>query len=389
MRVPARTTSRVSSAGCEPGRPGRRVILASIVALVVASCAGTAASGSPSPSQSATAATAVAATASIPATGAPSQVASALPSPSASAVPPWIAAIGGRILFTKEAGSPTTFTVMTMAPDGTDLRTIGSTSSTSIVHVVWGPGSRFTFDSDRGTPNQVFSMDATGGDVRALTTGPDGHGWPAVSPDGSTVAFDDWIDQSDYGLHLAQADGSPSQTRTLTTSADPAKGGDTQPAFSPDGKWVAFQRWFTSNRSDPKAVKAAIFVIGIDGKGLKQLTPYAIDAGLPRWSPDGSKILFTEHADTFDPASSSPNLWTVRPDGSGLIQLTHETGGNFAIEGSWSPDGSAIVFHSWFGTDPFTAIRVMKADGSDATPVLTSLFAQGGAGEMPRWSPTR
>jgi Tol biopolymer transport system component len=80
--------------------------------------------------------------------------------------------------------------------------------------------------------------------------------------------------------------------------------------------------------------------------------------------------------------------WTVHPDGTGLTQLTNETGGNFAVEGSWSPDGSAIAFKSWFGTEAFTAIRVMKADGSDATAILTSDFGKGG-GEYPAWGPTR
>jgi TolB protein len=378
MRVPTHSTFSAPSTVTRTGRPPRWILLASIVALGVSACGGTPASGSQAADSPAAVRPAIA-----------SPMAAASPSPAQpSAVPAWIAALGGRILFTKEAGSPTTFTVRTMAPDGTDLRTIGPTSSTSIVHVVWGPGSRFTFDSDRGAPNQVFTMDAVGGDVRAITTGPNGHGWPAVSADGSTIAFDNWIDQTDFGILVTRADGSQATPRTLTTSADPAKGGDSQPAFSPDGKRVAFQRWSTTDRTDPKAVTAAIFVVGIDGKGLKQLTPYDMDAGLPRWSPDGSRILFTDHADTHD-ASLSANLWTVRPDGSELTQLTHEAGGDFAIEGSWSPDGSAIVFHSWFGIDTFTAIRVMKADGSGATPVLTSPFSQGGAGEMPEWSPTR
>jgi TolB protein len=306
-------------------------------------------------------------------------------------MPSWIENLGGRIAFTRETGAPTTFALMTMAPDGSDLRSVGQSSTTSVVHVVWGPGGGFVFDSDRGGKPQVFSVDATGGDLRQLTSGPEGHGWPAVSRDGLTVAFDDWDDTRDYGIHFTRSDGSQSIATALATGssslADPVAGGDSQPAFSPDGRSVAFQR--TTDHADPKAVKAAIFVIGVDGSGLKQLTPYEMDAAHPRWSPDGSTILFHDNADTLGIASVSSNLWTVHPDGSGMTQLTHETGSNFAIEGSWSPGGDAIVFHSWFGNDAFTAIRVMKADGSDATPVLTSPFAAGGAGENPEWSPSR
>ena len=330
---------------------------ASILALVVATCGAT------------------------PAT-APAAVPDPLPSPAP--VPAWITDLGGRIVFGRESGDPTTFTVLRMAADGTGLTPVGAPTTASRSLVTWGPHGRLLFESDRDGTMQVFDMDDGGGEVRQLTMGPELHGNPAISPDGSTMAFGTWTETRDLGIHLAAADGSDTQPRTLTTPPDRTMSGDAQPAFSPDGRLLAFQR--VLDASEEKAVKAAIFVIGLDGTGLRQLTPASMDAGHPRWSPDGRTILFHDNADMQEPTlGQSANLWTMAADGSDLRQLTHEAGGNYAIEGTWAPDGSAIAFASWSGEDEFTAIRVMHADGTDATPVWTGTFA-GGSGNDPEWS---
>jgi len=361
-------------------RAFRPLIATGLVALIVTGCNASGTAATPSvgmlPSTAPTSSTA----ASQSAPSAPS----ATPSTAvASAIPSWIAALGGRILFEREGGSAQTFNVMTVDPDGSDLQTIGAPSKDPIVHVVRGPAGRFLFQSNKSGQEQVYSMDASGGDIRALTNGPDGHGAPAVSPDGSRIAFDAWNATRDLGIHVADADGS--HARAITSLPDPVKGADSQPTFSPDGRTIAFQR--TSDYSDPLKVKAAIFVIGVDGTGLKQLTPFDLDAGHPRWSPDGTTILFADNIDIYGApgANGDANLWTVQPDGTGLAQLTHETGQHFASYGSWAPDGSAIVFSSWFGDDHFTAIRVMKADGTDPTLIWKSPFGDGTA-EYPEWS---
>jgi len=304
---------------------------------------------------------------------------------SAATVPAWMIGLGGRIVFSREGGDPKASSVYSMAPDGSGLALV-TESPTSVTDVIWGPADRFLFNSDRSGQPEVFSMDGRGGEIRPVTTGPDAHAHVALSHDGTTVAYEAWTDVADLGIHLAPVDGSASPT-LLTPPADPLVGGDGQPAFSPDGRLVAFQR--VVDHSNEQAVRAALFVIGVDGKGLRQLTPEAMDAGHPRWSPDGRTILFHDNADMQGPvAGKSANLWTMAPDGTGLTQLTHETGGNYAIEGTWSPDGTAIAFASWFGADEFTAIRVMHADGTGITPVWTGTFS-GGSGNDPEWSASR
>jgi TolB protein len=145
-------------------------------------------------------------------------------------------------------------------------------------------------------------------------------------------------------------------------------------AWSPDGKELAF----TADNDNGKRFKPvggrALFVIGVDGKGLRRLTPWKLEAGGElAWSPDGTRILFrTITAASDDPGPSDGDIYTIDPDGTGLRRLTHLRTG---VElGSYSPDGMEIVFTTTAGatTGPASAfpdVFTMNADGSDITPL--------------------
>jgi len=95
------------------------------------------------------------------------------------------------------------------------------------------------------------------------------------------------------------------------------------------------------------------------------------------WLPDlggrGDRILFTSNQD--GPASVSANLYTVRPDGSGLTQLTHARGGSVQyLSASFSPDGDWITAARTPGTGKAgnADVFVMRADGTDLRRVTRS-----------------
>ena len=124
----------------------------------------------------------------------------------------------------------------------------------------------------------------------------DGY-FPAVAPDGA------------QGIYLTdQNGGSYPDFRRLTVA--PAGGFDTQPDISPDGRKVAFRRVLSD--SGPNAA-SAVFVIGIDGHGLRQLTPYSLDAVRRAGRP-------TEHvsssAATATPTSASSRSGSSTPTGA-------------------------------------------------------------------------
>jgi Tol biopolymer transport system component len=123
---------------------------------------------------------------------------------------------------------------------------------------------------------------------------------------------------------IANPDGSGLVNLSNNATAD-----DAHPTWSPDGLKVAF----ASNRATV-AGHYQIFVVGVDGTGLTNLTPSLMGASKPSWSPDGSRIAFT----------LGVNIWTMNADGSGAAQLTTLAAGTVASIVAWSPDGRQLLF---------------------------------------------
>jgi Tol biopolymer transport system component len=94
------------------------------------------------------------------------------------------------------------------------------------------------------------------------------------------------------------------------------------------------------------------------------------------WSPDGERLLMTG----FSGDSGRFDLYTARPDGSDLQQLTDDHAAEH--EPSWSRDGSQIVFATG-ETDLSQDVYVMNADGSD----VRRLTDREGLDMFPVWSP--
>ena len=158
-----------------------------------------------------------------------------------------------------------------------------------------------------------------------------------MSPDGSTITYgkaeatpDGPNPFRDAGIFTSDTVGS--NERQVTTA--PEGGLDERPDISPDGEWIAFSRHSSEG--------GAVFLVKHDGSGLTQLTDFELDAFRPRWSPDGSLIVFNSNAHAF--ASESANVWVVAPDGSGLRQVTHVSGDDQAWAPDWAPDGEHIVY---------------------------------------------
>src|SRR5436190_6278235 len=104
------------------------------------------------------------------------------------------------------------------------------------------------------------------------------------------------------------------------------------PRVSPDGKRVAFTIGdvaFEANK-----VVNQIYVVDLDGSGLKQLTSSPASATAPRWSPDGRRIAFT----------TGGQIWTMDTDGGHRDQVTKIS--TNAAAPVWSPDGKWIAFAS-------------------------------------------
>jgi Tol biopolymer transport system component len=219
-------------------------------------------------------------------------------------------------------------------------------------------------------------MKPDGSDARQETFSTGFDGYVSVSPAGGMVAYDysDNEDPTLNGIYLAPiGGGSP-----VRLSTGPERGFDTNPDFSPDGQQVVFQRLQFNQCAQPKGCglrgetgfRSQVMVVGADGSGLHTVLPGGRVWGDPHFSPDGSRILASTYWENKGRSrGTGSSLYTARPDGSDLTQLTsHKNEVSFASD--WSPDGSRIVFtHYQFGDDHFQ-IRTIAADGSDPQTVV-------------------
>ena len=130
---------------------------------------------------------------------------------------------------------------------------------------------------------------------------------------------------------------------------------------------------------------ADIYTIHADGSGLTNITNNPAQDVSPVWSPDGKRIAFTSDRDGF------MNLYVMNADGSGLTQLTnndqptanahHEFGVN--DQSPWSPDGSKLLFTEWSPDNETWKLYSIDVDGQNKT--LLARLPQGYS--YPSWSP--
>jgi len=106
------------------------------------------------------------------------------------------------------------------------------------------------------------------------------------------------------------------------------------PDISPDGKQVIFARTWVDKMND--RYNSNLWIVDVEGKRLRELTPGNWRDSSPVWSPDGKKVAFLSDRDG---TSQIHVLWL---DTREVAQLTHvETTPN---ELSWSPDGKKLAF---------------------------------------------
>jgi TolB protein len=212
----------------------------------------------------------------------------------------------------------TTTTLWVMNADGSAQRQLRAAKTDGWLiqgHGEWSPDGRsMVMTGTAGLAPQLFITDADGMHPRQLTHLVAGANDPSWAPDGETVVFyscpgSTCSTQTQEIYTIAVATG---QVKRLTYNSIP----DNDPYYSPDGKSIA---WLGETSAQPAPGVWNVYTMNADGSGQRNLTNDRMINSKPQWSADGGRMFFHRFAIG---TASHWEIYSIRPDGSGLTQVT-------------------------------------------------------------------
>lgn len=222
--------------------------------------------------------------------------------------------------------------------------------------------SRIYFISDRTGFKEVWSMNPDGSEQKQITSYRSITTTPAVSLDGSKLAFTTYarVNPSIYVHSLETGRRLPFYNQVASMNG--------MPAFTPDGKRILY--------SSSASGYAQIYSANVDGSGLERLTQSRAVEVEPKVSPNGNEVVFVSGR------AGTPQIYKMNLDGANVERLT--PGEGQCANPAWHPKGEIIAFSWTRGFEPGTFnIFVMDV----ASRRFDQLTHGVGRNENPTWAP--
>ncbi|MDJ0849796.1 MAG: hypothetical protein QNK04_15610 [Myxococcota bacterium] len=223
--------------------------------------------------------------------------------------------------------------------------------------------TELAFVSNRSGNPEIYVMGADGSNQRAATANRSINNFPAWSPDGDSIVYTSYRVEDRPMLFVStRGRGHPGRLlHRLNGSHSEFRG-----VFSPKGDRLAVVLSKPDSSTD-------VFTVKPDGKGLRQLTGgRAIDVG-PAWSPDGRQIAFVSDR------AGSPQIYVMDANGKNQRRLTFQ--GSYNTHPAWSPDGQWIAYESRVGGQ--FDLWLIDPEGTVNLPLVTHPRSD----ESPAWAP--